>query len=109
MSDAAEPTTTGEGAPAGRARQYATPDRGFRTVVDGVVVSTKMQKTIVVEIGRLEKHKKYKKYIRRHTKVYAHDEKGEARTGDTVRLYECRPYSKLKKYRMGAVLKRAAQ
>lgn len=90
-----------------RERKYATPNRGKRTTLEGIVVSTKMQKTLVVEIGRLEKHTKYGKYVRRHTKVYAHDEKGEAQLGDTVSVYECRPYSKLKKYRLGKVLKRS--
>lgn len=90
-----------------RERKYAEPKRGKRTVLEGIVVSTKMQKTLVVEIGRLEKHAKYGKYVRRHTKVYAHDEKGEAQLGDTVSVYECRPYSKLKKYRLGKVLKRS--
>jgi small subunit ribosomal protein S17 len=105
---AAEPTTTeAAGAPAARGRQYATPHRGDRAVLEGLVVSTKMQKTVVVEVGRLERHKKYGKYVRRHTKVYAHDEKGEAQVGDTVQVTECRPYSKQKKYRLGAVLKRA--
>ncbi|MCO5171774.1 MAG: 30S ribosomal protein S17 [Planctomycetes bacterium] len=88
-------------------RRYADTTRGKRTVFEGMVVSTKMQKTLVVELGRLEPHKKYGKYVRRHTRVYAHDEKGEAQLGDTVSVYECRPYSKLKKYRLGAVLKRA--
>jgi small subunit ribosomal protein S17 len=89
-------------------REYAERSRGDRTVFDGIVVSTKMQKTIVVELARLEKHTKYKKYVRRHSKVYAHDEKGEAAVGDTVRVFECRPYSKLKKYRLGSVLKKAS-
>lgn len=90
-----------------RQRTYAKPPRGTRTVLTGQVVSSKMAKTIVVEVARLEKHEKYKKYVRRHSKVYAHDEKGEAKPGDTVTVYECRPYSKLKKYRLGAVLKQA--
>ena len=88
-------------------RHYAEQRRGDRTVFEGIVVSTKMQKTIVVELARLEKHTKYKKYVRLHSKVYAHDEKGEAAVGDTVQVLECRPYSKLKKYRLGAVLKKA--
>ena len=104
MSDAAENTKTDKPA---KPRTYAQPKRGMRTVFEGIVVSTKMQKTCVVEVARLEKHKKYGKYIRLHTKLYAHDEKGEAQLGDTVRVYECRPYSKLKKYRLGAVLKKA--
>src|SRR5688572_7711877 len=101
----ADETTTPQ--PAKKPREYAEPKRGTRTVFDGIVVSTKMQKTIVVELARLEKHEKYKKYVRRHSKVYAHDEKGEAAVGDTVRVFECRPYSKLKKYRLGSVLRKA--
>lgn len=102
----ADETPQGGAKPA-KPREYAERKRGDRTVFDGIVVSTKMQKTIVVELARLEKHTKYKKYVRRHSKVYAHDEKGEAAVGDTVRVYECRPYSKLKKYRLGSVLKKA--
>lgn len=104
MSDTPETTTTERPA---RQRKYAKQERGNRTTLEGIVVSTKMQKTLVVEIGRLEKHKKYGKYVRRHTKVYAHDEKGEAQLGDMVSVIECRPYSKLKKFRLGKVLKRA--
>jgi small subunit ribosomal protein S17 len=93
-----------------RPRTYAKPPRGTRTVLSGQVVSSgKMAKTIVVEVERIEKHEKYKKYIRRHSKVYAHDEKGDAKLGDTVTVFECRPYSKLKKYRLGAVLHKATQ
>lgn len=106
MSDAADTAKT-ESAPPAKERAYATPDRGMRTMLEGIVVSTKMQKTCVVKVARLEKHKKYGKYIRLHSKVYAHDEKGEAQPGDTVTVFECRPYSKLKKYRLGAVLKKA--
>lgn len=106
MSDTPETTAATTEQPK-RERKYAEPKRGMRTALEGIVVSTKMQKTLVVEIGRLEKHSKYGKYVRRHTKVYAHDEKGEAQLGDTVSVYECRPYSKLKKYRLGKVLKRA--
>lgn len=112
MSDTPETPTTPTAAPAAgeapaRERQYAAPRRGIRTAQEGIVVSTKMQKTIVVSIGRLEKHSKYGKYVRRHTKIHAHDEKGEAQLGDTVMVFECRPYSKLKKYRLGKVLKRS--
>lgn len=106
MSDTPETNAPTE-APTKRERQYAEPKRGDRTTFEGLVVSTKMQKTIVVELGRLEKHGKYGKYVRRHSKVYAHDEKGEAQLGDTVSVVECRPYSKLKKYRLGKVLKRS--
>lgn len=100
-----QPTEAKARAP--RQRQYASQERGQRRPVQGVVVSTKMQKTIVVEVERVEKHQKYKKYIRRHSKVYAHDEKGDAKVGDTVEVLECRPMSRLKRFRLGSVVKRA--
>ena len=74
--------------------------RNSRRTVQGVVTSGKMAKTITVEIERRFKHRKYKKYIRRHSKVYAHDESGEAGMGDTVELMECRPLSKTKRWRL---------
>jgi len=58
-------------------------------------------------VTRLEKHKKYKKYLRRHTKFYAHDEQREAKVGDTVQIVETRPLSKLKRWRLVKVLARA--
>ena len=70
-----------------------------RTVV-GTVKSAKMQKTVVVTVERLELHPKYKKYIRKRTKLYAHDEKAECREGDKVVLVETRPLSKLKRWRV---------
>jgi len=80
--------------------------RGQRKVLEGVVVSTKMAKTAVVSIERMEQHRKYKKYIRRHSKVYAHDEQGTAKVGDFVRVVECRPMSKLKRFRLLGVVKK---
>jgi small subunit ribosomal protein S17 len=70
-----------------------------RTVV-GKVASAKMQKTVVVTVQRLELHPKYKKYIRKRTKLYAHDEKAECKEGDRVLIAETRPYSKLKRWRV---------
>ena len=70
-----------------------------RTVV-GRVASAKMQKTIVVTVQRLELHPKYKKYIRKRTKLYAHDERAECREGDRVQLIETRPMSRLKRWRV---------
>lgn len=75
----------------------------------GRVVSNKMNKTIAVEIERLIKHPRYGKYIRRTTKLLAHDESGEARAGDTVSIVECRPLSRHKNWRLVAVVTRAAQ
>ena len=70
-----------------------------RTVV-GRVASAKMQKTVVVTVQRLELHPKYKKYIRKRTKLYAHDGRAECREGDRVQLIETRPMSRLKRWRV---------
>jgi len=59
-----------------------------------------MQKTVVVTIERLELHRKYKKYIKRKTKFYVHDERGECQKGDRVLIMESRPLSKLKRWRV---------
>lgn len=82
-------------------------ERGPRKARVGKVVSSKMNKTIVVSIVRMVKHPMYKKYIKRTTKLYAHDEKNDAREGDTVRVIETRPLSKLKCWRVQSVLERA--
>ena len=81
--------------------------RGRRKVRVGKVVSSRMNKTIVVAIVRMVKHPLYKKYIKRTTKLYVHDEKNDAREGDTVRVVETRPISKLKCWRVQSVLERA--
>jgi small subunit ribosomal protein S17 len=77
-----------------------------RTV--GRVVSNKMQKSVTVSIERLVKHPVYGKFIRRTTKVMAHDEDGTCREGDTVAIVECRPISKRKSWRVVEVISRAA-
>jgi len=74
----------------------------------GRVTSNKMQKTIAVEIERLVKHPKYGKYIRRTTKLLAHDENSESREGDTVAIVQCRPLSRRKSWRLVRVVTRAA-
>lgn len=66
----------------------------------GTVVSDKMQKTIVVKLMRYVKHPLYKKYLRRITKVYVHDEKNECKVGDKVLIEQTRPLSKLKRWRV---------
>jgi small subunit ribosomal protein S17 len=70
----------------------------------GTVLSNKMKKTVVVQIERRVLHPKYKKYIKRRTKLYAHDEKNEAVIGSRVVLSESRPISKLKRWRVVKVL-----
>ncbi|MFZ9709145.1 MAG: 30S ribosomal protein S17 [Steroidobacteraceae bacterium] len=74
----------------------------------GRVVSNKMNKTIAVEIERLVKHPRYGKYIRRTTKLLAHDETNQSREGDTVTIAECRPLSRNKNWRLVAVVERAS-
>jgi small subunit ribosomal protein S17 len=73
----------------------------------GRVVSNKMQKSVTVSVERLVKHPVYGKFIRRTTKVMAHDEEGTCRQGDTVAIVECRPISKNKSWRVVEVLQRA--
>ncbi len=66
----------------------------------GVVTSDKSNKTIVVRITTYDKHPLYKKYVRKRTKVYAHDDKNEYKTGDKVLIEQTRPISKLKRWRV---------
>lgn len=75
--------------------------------LEGRVVSDKMQKTITVLIERQVKHPMYGKYIRRSTKLHVHDEDGQAKTGDIVRIQECRPLSKTKAWRLAEIVRRA--
>ena len=77
--------------------------------IEGRVVSNKMQKTVTVRLERQVQHPLYGKIIRRSTKVHAHDEKGECKEGDMVRIAECRPLSKTKNWRVVEVVTRAAQ
>lgn len=73
----------------------------------GRVVSESMNKTVIVAVERLVKHPLYKKYIKRTSKHYAHDERNDAHEGDTVRIVETRPISKLKRWRVTSVIERA--
>ena len=75
----------------------------------GQVVSNKMAKTIVVEVTRRVPHPLYKRIITKRSKFYAHDEEGTAKTGDTVLITEARPMSKLKRWTLTAVIRRAVQ
>ena len=75
----------------------------------GQVVSDKMDKTVVVMMERLVKHPVYGKYIRRTTKLMAHDETNECKTGDRVTISECRPISKNKSWRVVDVVERAPE
>jgi small subunit ribosomal protein S17 len=100
-----------ESAPASQAKpQAAAPvaeAKGARTLT-GRVVSNKMQKTIAVEIERLIRHPTYGKYIRRTTKLLAHDENGTSKEGDLVVIGPCRPMSRRKSWRLLEVVQRAS-
>ena len=85
----------------------AADTRGKRTLT-GRVVSNKMQKTIAVEIERLVRHPTYGKYIRRTTKLLAHDENGSSQEGDLVIITPCRPMSRHKSWRLLQIVEKAA-
>ncbi len=82
---------------------------GLKNEKVGQVVSTKMQKTIVVEVSRRVPHPLYKRIIGKRKKFYVHDEQGTAKNGDVVRIVESRPLSKLKRWTLVEVIRRAAQ
>ena len=81
--------------------------RSARKVREGVVVSSKMDKTIVISIVERGRHPKYAKFVQRTKKLYAHDEANDAQVGDRVRVMETRPMSKLKRWRLVEVVERA--
>jgi small subunit ribosomal protein S17 len=81
--------------------------RGMRKVRVGKVVSNKMDKSIVVTVERRVKHRLYKKFFKKTTKFMAHDEKNECTIGDTVKIMETRPLSKMKRWRLVEVVQKA--
>jgi small subunit ribosomal protein S17 len=81
--------------------------RARRKVREGLVVSNKMNKTIVVAVVERVRHERYSKTIQRTQRLYVHDEEGTAGIGDTVRVMETRPMSKLKRWRLVDVVERA--
>ncbi|MBU1701381.1 MAG: 30S ribosomal protein S17 [Candidatus Eisenbacteria bacterium] len=81
--------------------------RGQRKTVEGVIVGNRMNKTVVVSKRRRVPHKVYGKYISLDKKYYAHDEENACQMGDTVRIMETRPYSKLKRWRVVEILSKA--
>lgn len=83
-----------------------TAARAARTLT-GEVVSDKMDRTVVVMVERLEKHALYKKYVRRSSKIHAHDENNECKIGDTIAIEQCRPMSKTKAWRLHSIIERA--
>lgn len=80
---------------------------GKRKGFTGTVISDKMQKTIIVRITNISKHPKYGRIIKSYNKFKVHDEKGQAKAGDTVRIEETRPLSKDKRFRLIEVIKKA--
>ena len=104
MADTMNNQTAAQGAPS--AGEQAA-KRGARKVRTGLVVSDKMQKTVVVRLERRFAHPRYGKMVTRSTKVKAHDEQNDAKTGDTVRIMETRPLSKDKRWRVVEIVDRA--
>jgi small subunit ribosomal protein S17 len=92
-----------------QAQGTAAAERGRRQELLGVVTSAQMQKTIVVKVTRKTQHPLYQRVIRSTKKYYAHDEAGEARVGDTVRIVSTRPLSKLKRWRLEEVVARSTR
>lgn len=82
-------------------------NRGLTKQRSGVVVSDRMQKTVVVTVERTVMHPKYKKFLRRRTKLKAHDEQNQCHVGDRVLIVECRPLSRDKRWRVSKILERA--
>ncbi|HEX9912294.1 MAG TPA: 30S ribosomal protein S17 [candidate division Zixibacteria bacterium] len=82
-------------------------ERKRRKIRIGRVVSNRMQKTIVVAVQRLLRHSVYQKTIKKSSKLYAHDEKGECQIGDLVKVMETRPLSKLKRWRLLEIIEKA--
>lgn len=85
----------------------ADAERNVRKVRDGVVISSKMDRTLVVAVVERVRHPKYNKFVMRTKKLYAHDEANDAREGDKVRVMETRPLSKTKRWRLVEVVERA--
>ena len=73
----------------------------------GLIISDKMDKSVVVQIERFVQHKIYNKFMKRYKKYHAHDEKNECRIGDIVKIIETRPLSKLKRFRVNEIVKKA--
>ena len=84
-----------------------TQTRGSRQTLAGRVVSTKMDKTVVVAVERTIMHRLYQRYLRRNKKFHAHDESNECRVGDQVVISACRPMSKTKRWRVKEIVRRA--
>ena len=102
MAETPTPSGTPSGTPDGTSEARAN-----RKVREGLVVSSKMDKTVVVAVTDRVRHRRYGKTMQRTRKLYAHDEANEAKAGDRVRIAETRPMSRLKRWRVVEVLERA--
>lgn len=100
MSEAKAASTEGASAAGGRLERH-------KRVLEGTVVSDKMEKTVVVQVTRRFRHPRYKKYVQERTRYKAHDENNEAREGDRVRIVESRPLSRDKRWRLQTVVEKA--
>ena len=100
-------STAGDGTPSEGAAAAAAQQRGFRKTREGLVVSDKMDKTVVVAVEDRVKHPLYGKVIRRTSKLKAHDEKNDCGIGDRVLLMETRPLSATKRWRIVEILEKA--
>ena len=81
--------------------------RTERKTARGVVMSNKMAKTLVVQVNRKVRHPIYEKFVSKRTKLYAHDDQGEAKVGDIVEIVQTRPLSKLKRWRLLRIVQKA--
>ena len=106
-ADAPATATASASAPTAKASVPAAPAQGFVRSLTGVVTSSKANKTITVRVDRRVKHPVYGKFIRRSTKLAAHDEGNDCHEGDTVTIVESRPISKTKSWRLAAIVERA--
>jgi small subunit ribosomal protein S17 len=102
-------TTDNKKAAAGAKNGADAKDSSTKNEKIGSVVSNRMAKTIVVEVTRRVPHPMYKRIVSKRKKFYAHDEQGAAKVGDVVRIVECRPMSKLKRWQLGEVIRKAVQ
>ena len=96
------------GTPQQNAADQKGAQRAQRKVMRGTVISNKMQKTVVVQVDRKVRHPLYEKFVSRRTRLYAHDENGEAKVGDVVDVTHTRPLSKMKCWRLVRIVQRAS-
>jgi len=89
--------------------EEAAVENKTQRTISGVVISDKMNKTIIVQIERKVKHPLYEKYVKKYSKMYAHDEANECRIGDQVLIKQSRPMSKTKRWQLVKIIKREEQ